>query len=107
MERQRELHEAARQIGSELYTAAFEACALLSKKALLRSLSESNSDERYAALEDKLLKKVNELNIGPQGLQGRTTALKVQVEQMPTHIAGMPCAVNICCHVCRHAKVVL
>lgn len=85
----------------------FEACALLSKKALLRSLSESNSDERYAALEDKLLKKVNELNIGPQGLRGRTTALKVQVEQMPTHIAGMPCAVNICCHVCRHAKVVL
>lgn len=85
----------------------FEACALLSKKALLRSLSESNHDERYAALEDRLLKKVNELNIGPQGLQGRTTALKVQVEQMPTHIAGMPCAVNICCHVCRHAKVVL
>ena len=85
----------------------FESCALLSKKALLRSLNESNPDARYAALEDRLLQEVNATGIGPQGLRGKTTALKVQIEQMPTHIAGMPCAVNICCHVCRHAKVVL
>lgn len=85
----------------------FEACALLSKKALLRPLQKKNSDARYAALEDRLLREVNALGIGPQGLHGVTTALKVQIEQMPTHIAGMPCAVNICCHVCRHAKVVI
>ncbi len=85
----------------------FESCALLSKKALLRNLNESNPDARYAALEDRLLQEVNATGIGPQGLHGKTTALKVQIEQMPTHIAGMPCAVNICCHVCRHAKVVL
>lgn len=85
----------------------FEACAVLSKKALTRSFAKKNIDPRYAALEDRLLAEVNALGIGPMGLHGRTTALKVQIEQMPTHIAGMPCAVNICCHVCRHAKVVL
>ena len=85
----------------------FDSCAVMAKKALLRSVDQNNPDPRYALLEEKLLKKINELGIGPQGLHGNTTALKVQIEQMPTHIAGMPCAVNMCCHVCRHAKAVL
>ena len=85
----------------------FEQCAELSKKALLRHFDEPNADPRYAALEETLLKEVNSLHIGPQGFGGMTTALKVQVEYAPTHIAGMPVAVNMCCHVCRHAKEVI
>ena len=85
----------------------FDSCAMLSKRALLRSLDEGNSDPRYRKLEDDLLEEANKLKVGPMGLHGKTTALKVQIEYAPTHIAGLPCAVNICCHVCRHAKAVI
>jgi len=85
----------------------FDSCAMMAKKALLRPLDEGNPDSRYKALEDELLESANQLMIGPMGLHGKTTALKVQIEQMPTHIAGMPCAVNICCHACRHAEMTL
>ena len=85
----------------------FDSCAVMSKHALLRPLNENHPDPVYAALERELTEKANALNIGPMGLHGKTTVLKVQIESAPTHIAGMPCAVNICCHVCRHAKVVI
>ena len=85
----------------------FDSCAKMSKEALLRSISKSNADERYKALEDELLEQINTLQIGPMGFHGKTTALKVQIEYAPTHIAGLPVAVNICCHVCRHAKKVI
>lgn len=80
----------------------FDKAAILSKKALLRSVTEHNPDPYYAELEQQLLKKVNQLGIGPQGLGGKTTALAVAIEQMPTHIAGLPVAVGINCHVTRH-----
>lgn len=80
----------------------FESCALLSKKALCRDTKERNENEYYAGLEKELLKKINELGIGPQGFGGETTALAVNIEYAPTHIAGLPVAVNIGCHVTRH-----
>ena len=85
----------------------FDSCAVISKKALLRPLSEGNADPRYRDLEDRLLEKVNALHVGPMGFHGNTTALKVQIEYAPTHIAGLPVAVNMCCHVCRHATEVI
>lgn len=85
----------------------FDKAALLAKKALLRPIGSRNSQPYYAELEDKLLEKINALGIGPQGLGGRTTALGVQIETLPTHIAGLPCAVNINCHVSRHITEVL
>jgi fumarate hydratase subunit alpha len=85
----------------------FDYCAVLSKKALLRNVDEHNPDEKFAKLEGVLLNEINALNIGPMGFHGKTTALAVQIEQAPTHIAGMPVAVNVCCHVCRHAKAVI
>ncbi len=85
----------------------FDKAALLAKKALLRPIGSRNSQPYYAELEDKLLEKINALGIGPQGLGGRTTALGVQIETLPTHIAGLPCAVNINCHVSRHVTEVL
>lgn len=85
----------------------FDSCAKMSKEALLRPISKSNADERYKALEDELLEQINVLQIGPMGFHGKTTALKVQIEYAPTHIAGLSVAVNICCHVCRHAKKVI
>ncbi len=85
----------------------FDSCAKMSKEALLRPISKSNADERYKALEDELLEQTNALQIGPMGFHGKTTALKVQIKYAPTHIAGLPVAVNICCHVCRHAKKVI
>lgn len=85
----------------------FDSCAKMAKEALLRPLNESNPDPDYAALEDDLLKRANALHVGPQGFHGNTTALKVQIKEAPTHIAGLPCAVNMCCHVCRHAEVVI
>ena len=63
--------------------------------------------DKDSQLEDELLEAANQLNVGPMGLHGKTTALKIQIEQFPTHIAGLPCAVNICCHVCRHARMVI
>lgn len=85
----------------------FDRCALLAKKALMRSLGSSNKDPFYADLEKELLLKINSLGIGPQGLGGRTTAIGLNIETFPTHIAGMPCAVNINCHVTRHKTEVI
>lgn len=85
----------------------FDKAALLSKKALLRPLDRPHPDPYYAALEEELLTRINALGIGPQGFGGRTTALKVNIETLPTHIAGLPCAVNINCHVSRHLTEVL
>ena len=81
----------------------FEQCALISKKALCRNVETANSDEYYATLENELLTEINKLNIGPQGFGGDTTALAVNIETAPTHIAGLPVAVNIGCHVTRHS----
>lgn len=80
----------------------FEQCALLSKKALLRDTGRRNADPYYGELETELLEKINGLGIGPQGFGGNTTALAVNIETAPTHIAGLPVAVNIGCHVTRH-----
>lgn len=82
----------------------FEYSAVLAKKALCRNVSERNSDSFYADMEKEMLNKINELNIGPQGFGGETTALCVNIETYPTHIAGLPVAVNVGCHVTRHAS---
>jgi fumarate hydratase subunit alpha len=81
--------------------------ALLSKKALLRPLGKHNPKKNIAGLEKNLLKEINKLGIGPQGLGGKTTALAVNVETFPTHIAGLPVAVNICCYLLRWGERVL
>ena len=86
---------------------SFDKAAFLAKKALLRPLGDRNPDTFYADMERTLLHEINSLGIGPQGLGGRTTALDVLIESMPTHIAGLPCAVNINCHVARHVTEVL
>ncbi len=80
----------------------FEQCAYLSKKALCRDINLRHSNPFYAQLETELLEKINELDIGPQGFGGETTAFAVNIETAPTHIAGLPVAVNIGCHVTRH-----
>lgn len=80
----------------------FEKCAFLAKKALTRSFDTEAPDPLVRSLEKELLEKVNKLGIGPAGLGGKITALKVNIETYPTHIAGLPVAVNICCHVNRH-----
>ncbi len=85
----------------------FDKAALLAKKALLRPAGSRHPESFYAALEEELLESINSLGIGPQGLGGRTTALSVQIEKMATHIAGLPVAVNINCHVARHMSEVL
>ena len=85
----------------------FDKAALLAKRALLRPLTERNADPYYAAMEAELLERVNALGIGPQGFGGRTTALAVNIETAPTHIAGLPVAVNLNCHVTRHQTEVL
>jgi fumarate hydratase subunit alpha len=85
----------------------FDKVALLAKKALLRPLGQGNAAPFYAELETRLLEKINALDIGPAGFGGKTTALAVAVEVMPTHIAGLPVAVNINCHVSRHASEVI
>ncbi len=85
----------------------FDKAALLAKKALMRPLDVPNADPFYADLEKEMLEKVNALGIGPQGFGGRTTAIGLNIETMPTHIAGMPCAININCHVTRHKTEVL
>lgn len=85
----------------------FDYATVLAKKATLRSTASHNPDPQYQELEEELLQRINALNIGPQGLKGDTTALAVNIEQHPTHIAGLPCAVNISCHVTRHAKEVI
>lgn len=82
-------------------------CAQKAKKALFREIGEHNSDEFIKNLEEEMLEKVNELGIGVQGLGGSTTALAVNIESFPTHIAGLPVVVNINCHSSRHKKIVL
>lgn len=85
----------------------FEKCALLAKKALTRDINSENSIEYVAELEKELLSEINNLNIGPGGLGGKITALGVNIETYPTHIAGLPVAINMCCHVNRHKKRIL
>lgn len=82
----------------------FEKCAILAKKALTRDLNSSSHIPYVKELEDEMLEEINKLGIGPGGLGGRVTALGVNVETYPTHIAGMPVAINICCHVNRHIR---
>ncbi len=85
----------------------FDKAALLAKKALMRHAGQPNPMPYYAALEQELLEQINALGIGPQGFGGKTTALAVHIESSPTHIAGLPVAVNINCHVTRHETEVL
>lgn len=85
----------------------FEKCAILAKKALTRDLNTHNKISYVADLEKELLEKINELEIGPGGLGGKMTALGVNVEVYPTHIAGLPVAINMCCHVNRHVHRII
>ena len=85
----------------------FEKCALLAKKALTRPVGEHSNVEYVADMEKEMLQKINKLGIGPGGLGGTTTALAVNINTYPTHIAGLPVAINICCHVNRHIVRVL
>ncbi len=85
----------------------FDKAALLAKKAIMRPLDTHHPDPFYAELEEEMLQKVNALGIGPQGFGGKTTAIGLNIETLPTHIAGMPCAININCHVTRHKTEVL
>ena len=86
---------------------SFDKCAYLAKKALLRPLDEPNADPYYAALERQLLEEINAMGIGPQGFGGKTTCLGVSIEKMATHVACLPVAVNISCHVTRRASAKL
>ena len=83
----------------------FDKAALLAKHALLRPIDEPNPDQFYAEMEQELLRRINALGTGPQGFGGRTTALGVNIETLPTHVAGLPVAVNVSCHVTRRASV--
>ena len=85
----------------------FEYCAYLAKAALCRPVSKKNSDSYYSNMESEILLRMNDLGIGPQGFGGKTTALSVAIEVAPTHIAGLPVAVNIGCHVTRHLTVTI
>lgn len=85
----------------------FESCAYNAKKALCRPVSIRNPKALYTDLENKMLDKINKLGIGPQGFGGTVTALAVNIEQAPTHIAGLPVSVNIGCHVTRHSEIVI
>ena len=85
----------------------FEQAALIAKRMTARPVGSAHPDPRYAALEQKALDAVNRLGIGPAGIGGRTTALAVHMDFAPTHIAGLPVAVNICCHAARHAEVTI
>ena len=85
----------------------FEKCALLAKKALTRNINEKSSIEYVRNLEKEMLTKINELDIGPGGLGGKSTAFSVNIETYPTHIAGLPVAINICCHVNRHTTRII
>lgn len=86
---------------------SFDKVTLLAKKAMLREIGTHHYDSRYQALEDELLEMINQTGIGPAGYGGKTTALSLNIETFPTHIAGMPVAVSICCHVARHKEVIL
>ena len=80
---------------------------VIAKKAIARKIGQHNQNEKYAAMEKEALEKINNLGIGPAGLGGRTTALAVNIDYLPTHIAGMPVAINVCCHAARHAEGIL
>ena len=80
---------------------------MLAKKALLRKVGEHNADTEITELEKELLQKINELGIGPMGYGGRTTALAVNIEVFPSHLASMPLAINIQCHSSRHQEAVI
>ena len=84
-----------------------EQCALIAKRALLRPADTRNNDDFYACMELRTLEKINRLGIGPQGFGGRYTAVAVNIEAYPTHIAGLPCVVNVGCHATRHAHAKL
>ena len=86
---------------------SFDKVTMLAKKAMIREIGSHHPDQRYASLEDELLQMINETGIGPAGYGGKTTALSLNIETFPTHIAGMPVAVSICCHVSRHKEVSL
>ena len=86
---------------------SFDKVTMLAKQAMIREIGSKNSDEKYAQLEDELLEMINETGIGPAGYGGKTTALSLNIETYPTHIAGMPVAVSICCHVARHKEATL
>lgn len=86
---------------------SFDYVTYLAKKAMLRDIGTHHNDLRYQQLEEELLEKINQLGIGPAGYGGKTTALSLNIETYPTHIAGMPVAVSICCHVARHKEVIL
>ena len=86
---------------------SFDKVTMLAKKAMIREIGSHHPDQRYASLEDELLKMINETGIGPAGYGGKTTALSLNIETFPTHIAGMPVAVSICCHVSRHKEASL
>jgi len=86
---------------------SLESSALCAKRAAIRSVNSRHPDDRYAALEDELLILINKTGVGPQGLGGKTTAIKVNIESAPTHIGAMPVAVNFNCHAVRHAEIEL
>ena len=85
----------------------FEKCAFLSKKALTRDFNKHSDIDYVKRLEEELLEKLNKLGLGPGGLGGTTTVLGINIETYPTHIAGLPVAINICCHVNRHVKRII
>jgi len=80
---------------------------VIAKKAIIRKIGQSNKNSKYATLENEILTKINNLGIGPAGLGGNITCLAVHIDYLPTHIAGMPVAVNVCCHAARHAEGIL
>lgn len=80
---------------------------VIAKKSIARKIGEHNKNEKFAAMEREILKKINNLGIGPAGLGGNTTCLAVNIDYLPTHIAGIPVAVNVCCHAARHAAGIL
>ncbi len=80
---------------------------VIAKKAIARKIGKHNQNEKYAAMEKEALEKINNLGIGPAGLGGSTTTLAVNIDYLPTHIAGMPVAINVCCHAARHAEGIL
>ena len=85
----------------------FDYSAVLAKKALARNISERNQNPLYASLEERILTELNKTGVGPQGFGGSTTALAVNIEYFPTHIAGLPVAINVNCHVARHAEAII
>ena len=86
---------------------SFERCAMLAKEALLRPIGTPNPEEDFRGVEEEILRRINNLGIGPQGLGGRTTALAVHIKTVPCHIASMPVAVNVQCHASRHGETII